>query len=302
MFGHVKGAYTDALNEKKGRFELADGGTLFLDEIGELSQSFQVKLLRALQEKEFEKVGGTKTIKVDVRILAATNKNLKKEIRKGGFRKDLFYRINVIKINVPPLRDRKEDIPLLVRYFIAKYSHENSKYITGISNKAMDALKEYSFPGNVRELANIIESAVVLTRERKIKFNDLFEEMLHGIKLDKSAATIPDDKKDILLKALKQIKVPNRRGSSVLWHKTLKCISIYKIREFLTKMGDRWFSRKEFAQFLRNHSKSGKDKYKTAGGYLKILKENIICVHNGKKANKSRYRIARRFIAKGKTY
>jgi transcriptional regulator with GAF, ATPase, and Fis domain len=302
MFGHVKGAYTDALNEKKGRLELADGGTLFLDEIGELSKSFQVKLLRALQEKEFEKVGGTKTIKVDVRILAATNKNLKKEIRKGVFRKDLFYRINVIKVNVPPLRDRKEDIPLLVGHFIAKYAHKNSKYIAGISDKAMDALKDYSFPGNVRELGNIIESAVVLTQKKKIKFNDLSEEILHGKKLDKSEDIIPDDRKDILLNTLKRIKIKNRRRSSVPWHKTLKCVSIYKICEFLARMGDQWFSRKEFAQFLRNHSKSDKDKYKTAGGYLKILKENNICVHNGKNANKSGYRLDKRFIKKTKCH
>jgi len=191
---------------------------------------------------------------------------------------------------------------LLVGYFIAKYAHKNSKYITGISNRAMDALKDYSFPGNVRELGNIIESAVVLTRERKIRFNDLSEEMLHGIKVYKSADIIPSDRKDILLKTLKRIKVTNRRRSSVLWHNTLKCVTIYKICEFLTKMGDQWFSRKEFAKFLRNHSKSDRDKYKTAGGYLKILKENNICVHNEKKANKSGYRLAGSFITKTKSH
>jgi transcriptional regulator with GAF, ATPase, and Fis domain len=298
LFGHVKGAYTDACNDKKGRFELADGGTLFLDEIGELSQGFQVKLLRVLQEKAFEKVGGIQTLKVDVRILAATNKQLGKEVRKGRFRQDLFYRLNVIKINVPSLRERKEDIPVLVNHFISKYAYENSKYIAGISDSAMDALKNYSYPGNVRELGNVIESAVVLTEDGEIRIADLSEEILHGMNRYNTADTDYGDKKDLLLKTLKSIKVVKRRGSPLAWHKTLKCISIFKICNYLTEAGDHWFSRKEFSNFLRNHSKSDKDKYKTAGEYLKILKQNRVCVHNEKKANKSRYRLDARFISK----
>jgi transcriptional regulator with GAF, ATPase, and Fis domain len=298
LFGHVKGAYTGAWNDKKGRFELADGGTLFLDEIGELSQNFQVKLLRVLQEKAFEKVGGTKTLKVDVRILAATNRQLKKEVQNGRFRQDLFYRLNVIKINVPPLRERKEDIPLLVRHFISKYSRENSKYIAGISNSAMDVLKNYSFPGNVRELGNVIESAVVLSGDGKIRIDDLSEEISRGNNLCKITDKYTGEQKDRILKTLKNIKVVKCRKFPIEWYKTLKCIPIFKICDFLTGSGDQWFSRKEFANFLRNHSKSDKDKYKTAGEYLKILKQNKVCVHNGKKANKSRYRLDARFFSK----
>jgi DNA-binding NtrC family response regulator len=162
LFGHEKGAFTGAVNRRIGRFEMANGGTLFLDEIGDTTLATQVKLLRVLQEKQFERVGGSETITVDVRIIAATNKDLKKAIAEKEFREDLYYRLNVITINLPPLRERPEDIPRFVEHFIAKYSKETGKAIDGISPEAMAMLQNYSWPGNIRELENCIERAVIL--------------------------------------------------------------------------------------------------------------------------------------------
>ncbi len=173
LFGHEKGAFTGAIKQKKGRFELADGGTLFLDEIGEISQSIQVKLLRVLQEQEFERVGGEETIKVDVRIISATNKNLQELVANGTFREDLYYRLNVVQIDVPPLRERKEDIPLFVTSMLSQISKKNDKVITGISNKAMSCLYNYDWPGNVRELQNVLESAIVMCKSDVIDVPDL---------------------------------------------------------------------------------------------------------------------------------
>jgi DNA-binding NtrC family response regulator len=164
LFGHEKGAFTGAIAAKKGRFEVADSGTLFLDEIGEIPLTTQVKLLRFLQEKEFERVGGNKTIKVEVRIISATNKNLEELIREGKFREDLYYRLRVVKITMPPLRKRKEDIPLLVRNFVEKFSRIHGKPISGVATEAMQLVQAYDWPGNVRELANAIESSVVMAR------------------------------------------------------------------------------------------------------------------------------------------
>ncbi|MBP5705826.1 MAG: sigma-54-dependent Fis family transcriptional regulator, partial [Spirochaetales bacterium] len=173
LFGHEKGAFTGAIKQKKGRFELADGGTLFLDEIGEISQSIQVKLLRVLQEQEFERVGGEETIKVDVRIISATNKNLQELVANGTFREDLYYRLNVVQIDVPPLRERKEDIPLFVTSMLSQISKKNDKVITGISNKAMSCLYNYDWPGNVRELQNVLESSIVMCKSDVIDVPDL---------------------------------------------------------------------------------------------------------------------------------
>jgi len=163
LFGHIKGAFTGAVETRKGRFELADGGTLFLDEVAEMSPRLQVKLLRVLQEREFEPVGGAKTIQVDVRLLAATSKDLRHEIRADRFREDLFYRLNVIPIHLPPLRERRKDIPLLVDKFLEKYNRQNNKYINRISPKVLDMLLDYHWPGNVRELENCMERGVVLS-------------------------------------------------------------------------------------------------------------------------------------------
>jgi len=163
IFGHERGAFTGALYMKKGRFELAHGGTLLLDEIADLPPSIQIKLLRFLQESEFERVGGTKTIKVDVRIISATNKDLERLVKEEKFRDDLFYRLKVVTIDVPPLRERTEDIPLIVKYHLNKFAEIHNKQIKGISRDAMKLIKSYSWPGNIRELMNCIESAVVMS-------------------------------------------------------------------------------------------------------------------------------------------
>ena len=173
LFGHEKGSFTGAIVQRIGRFEQAEGGTLFIDEIGDIALQTQVKLLRALQFGEFERVGGSKTIKVDVRVITATNRDLEQLIKKDLFREDLFYRINVVTINLPPLRERKTDIPVLIRYFIDKYAQENNKDVNEISKEAQDYLMRYHFPGNIRELENIIERAVVMSRETVITTSDL---------------------------------------------------------------------------------------------------------------------------------
>jgi two-component system response regulator PilR (NtrC family) len=164
LFGYKKGAFTGAIKDKKGFLEAANGGTLFLDEVGELPLSLQVKLLRMVQEKTFTPVGGTEELKADIRIISATNKNLDKKVMKGTFREDLYYRLNVIHFFIPPLRERKEDIPLLAKYFLKKYSHEMEKDISEISSYAMDCLINYQFPGNIRELENIIERGIALEK------------------------------------------------------------------------------------------------------------------------------------------
>ena len=173
LFGHEKGAFTGAQMRKRGRFEMADTGSLFLDEIGEINQNVQIKILRVLQERKFERVGGESTLDVDVRFIAATNKDLKVEIEEGRFREDLYYRLNVVNIHVPPLRERREDIPLLAATFLHEFSQENAKEIEGFETRAKQALFAYDWPGNVRELRNCIESAVVMTSGRFIVMEDL---------------------------------------------------------------------------------------------------------------------------------
>ncbi len=173
LFGHEKGAFTGAIQKRIGRFEEADGGTLFLDEIGDLSPSTQVKLLRVLQEKEFQRLGSNINLKTDVRIIAATHRNLEEALQKGLFREDLYYRLNVVSIFLPPLRERKEDIPFLINHFLKKYSEMNQKKIESISKEAHALLLRYAYPGNVRELENLIERAVVLCRGEVITTQDL---------------------------------------------------------------------------------------------------------------------------------
>jgi len=173
LFGHEKGAFTGASRRRIGRFEEADGGTLFLDEIGEIPLSVQVKLLRFLQEREFQRVGGNQTIRSDVRIISATNQDLEKSVNDGVFREDLFYRLNVVAITIPPLRERKEDLPPLIDHFLKYFAAENGKEIQGINPEAKDLILKYDYPGNVREVENIIERAVVITRGSIISENDL---------------------------------------------------------------------------------------------------------------------------------
>ncbi len=173
LFGHEKGAFTGAISRRRGRFELAHSGTIFLDEIGEINPTIQIKILRVLHEKKFERVGGEETIDVDVRIISATNKDLKKEIEKNNFREDLYYRLNVVNIHIPPLRERKDDIPLLIAAFLKEFIVENKKKIQGIDTKAGLILNQYSWPGNVRELRNCIESMVVMCKGTVITADDL---------------------------------------------------------------------------------------------------------------------------------
>lgn len=172
LFGHVKGAFTGALDRRVGRIELADGGTLFLDEVGELPLDTQVKLLRALQEREFEPLGSNKTVSVDVRIIAASNRDLNDEVAAGRFRADLFFRLNVVPLSVPPLRDRREDIPLLVTYFASRFSKKFGRRIDGVTRDAMARLVDYQWPGNVRELQNVIERAVVLAQGSMLSLDE----------------------------------------------------------------------------------------------------------------------------------
>ena len=213
LFGSVKGAYTGASKDRIGRLQKADRGTLFLDEIGELSLSSQVKLLRFLQEKEFEKVGSSNTIKVDTRIIAATNKNLKQLVEEGKFRGDLFYRLNVFTINVPPLRKRREDIPILINYFVNYFSKKFKRKIFRISNEIMNFFNTYYWPGNIRELKHIIEYVAIMTMGDVVEPSDLPKD-LHGY--FKVSETNIDAEKDKILKALQKTRWNKSKAAQLL--------------------------------------------------------------------------------------
>jgi two-component system response regulator HydG len=211
LFGYEKGAFTGAVSQKEGRFELANEGTLFLDEIGEITPSIQVKLLRVLQEGEFERLGGTKVLRSNVRIISATNVNLENAIKQKRFREDLYYRLNVITMNMPPLRERREDIPLLISHFLKIYQEKNNKVVDGISEDVLDILTDYQWPGNVREIKNIIERAVVLTQDRIITQKDL-PENISKKKAEERKLTIPfgmplrEIEKKIIIETLRRSK------------------------------------------------------------------------------------------------
>ncbi|NOY53492.1 MAG: sigma-54-dependent Fis family transcriptional regulator [Deltaproteobacteria bacterium] len=197
LFGHESGAFTGAVSREAGKIELADRGTLFLDEIGEMSLSMQIKLLRFMQERVFFRIGGKSQIASDCRIIAATNRDLEEEVKKGRFREDFFYRLNVIQIRIPPLRDRKGDVPLLVKHFLDKYSGENKKFIRGIDSVALDALIQYEWPGNIRELQNIIERGVVLSRHDTIALEDLPNKLKNNF-LESAGEETPPEDQDLL--------------------------------------------------------------------------------------------------------
>ncbi|MBI5750448.1 MAG: sigma-54-dependent Fis family transcriptional regulator [Nitrospinae bacterium] len=228
LFGHQKGAFTGADSDKKGLFEVADGGTFFLDEVSEAPPSIQAKLLRVLQEKEFKRVGGVKDIKVDVRVIAATNKNLHKLIEDGKFREDLYYRLNVIPIELPPLRERREDIPLLINHFINKYNFINKKDIKGMTLKAMEILEKYMWRGNVRELENIIERAVTLEADNNIQPDSLPDEIrTYRVEHLKTISEIPSEgvnledyiskvEKDIIINALEKTGWVKKKAAELL--------------------------------------------------------------------------------------
>ncbi|MCH7724109.1 MAG: sigma 54-interacting transcriptional regulator [Bacteroidetes bacterium] len=217
LFGHEKGAFTGAFVSKIGRFELADGGSIFLDEIGEISLELQPKLLRVLQEGEFERLGSTKTTKVNVRVIVATNRDLRMAVEKREFREDLYYRINVFPINLLPLRERKEDIPLLAQHFLLKHGTRIGKQIGAITQKVMGALIDYSWPGNVRELENIIERAVIITRSNKLNLGDSLPKNI-GIPQKEEITTLDKNERSYILKALEftNWKISGERGAAKL--------------------------------------------------------------------------------------
>jgi DNA-binding NtrC family response regulator len=209
LFGHEKGAFTGAVERRIGRFELADGGTLFLDEIGELEPQIQVKLLRVLEERAFERVGGAKTLQVDVRLVAATNKDLKKLVSEGKFRDDLFYRLSVVTVDLPPLRERRDDIPLLVKSFLDEFSRENGKQVRELTPEATNLLLAYDWPGNVRELRNAIEQMVVLARGERLTVRDVPAAIRGGADLTKinvvrTGMTVEDAERQLIVQALKE--------------------------------------------------------------------------------------------------
>jgi formate hydrogenlyase transcriptional activator len=217
LFGHEKGAFTGALLQKCGRFESADRGSLFLDEIGDISLDLQPKLLRALQEQEFERLGSTKTIHVDVRLVAATHRDLESMIRNNQFREDLFYRLNVFPIEIPPLRERREDIPLLVHYFVLRASRQMQKRIRFIPKQAMEALANADWPGNIRELENFIERCVILTHgdELSVPLNQLKKAVIHGVGC--GASSLEEAERQIIIDALKAAcgRISGKSGATI---------------------------------------------------------------------------------------
>ena len=221
LFGHERGSFTGAVGRREGRFEQADGGTLFLDEIGEISPAIQVKLLRFLQEHEFERVGGNQTIKVDVRVITATNRNLLQRVKDGQFREDLYYRLNVVNIEMPPLRARPSDIPLLASHFLAKFARENEKQRDGFTDEALAQLANYEWPGNVRELENAIERAVVVSKKPRIGVEDFATAIASAQKRPDGMPAVPGAKMDDLeryaiLKTLEHTGGSTSRAAEIL--------------------------------------------------------------------------------------
>ncbi|HJZ85740.1 MAG TPA: sigma-54 dependent transcriptional regulator [Polyangia bacterium] len=234
LFGHERGAFTGAVGRREGRFMQASGGTLFLDEIGEISASIQIKLLRFLQEHEFERVGGNQTIKVDVRVIAATNRELLARVKEGRFREDLFYRLNVVTIDVPPLRARRSDIPLLAMHFLKRYANENGKTIDGLTDEALERLTGYGWPGNVRELENAIERAVIVCRGSVIGANDLAPTIAPQASASDAppipGATLAEIERHAILKTLEHTGGSTSRAAEILDISTRKIQ--YRLQEY----------------------------------------------------------------------
>ncbi len=236
LFGHEKGSFTGALARREGRFELANGGTLLLDEVGEMSPSLQVKLLRVLQSHEFERVGGTQTVKVDVRVVAATNRDLEAEVKAGRFREDLYYRLNVVAVTLPPLRTRKGDIPALVSHFVDKFSAAHGKAISGLAPGLLNALLRHSWPGNVRELENAIERAVVLSSTTELTADDLPSSLMGPRPLDPSLAAATTNlfelEREAILRTLESVDGSTARAAELLGISVRKIQ--YRLKEYST--------------------------------------------------------------------
>ena len=237
LFGHEKGAFTGAINQRRGRFELADGGSLFLDEVGEMNSHVQIKLLRVLETGKFERVGGEKTCESDVRIIAATNRDLEKEIKEGRFREDLYYRLNVINLKLPSLRERKENVGLLIDNFLIKYSKKNKKNIKGITPQSAKLLNNYDWPGNVRELENAIERAVVMAKNEYVEPNNLPSNINVNTKKSRketfripSGATMKEIEKKVIIETLQTTNGSKSKAAKILDISTRKIE--YKIKEW----------------------------------------------------------------------
>ncbi len=238
LFGHVKGAFTGAMRDKEGKFELADGGTLFLDEIGDLRIDLQAKILRALQEREIDRVGGGKPVAVDVRVIAATNKDIERAVREGAFREDLYYRLNVITLSMPPLRDRRDDIPLLVNHFLKKFNKDDE---VRMDAGALSALTAYGWPGNVRELENVIERASVLRRGLLITTGDLPENLKKEkmgvediiLNLPEQGISLEELEKSLIIKALEKQNGNQTRAAEFLG--ITRPTLIYRMEKFKLK-------------------------------------------------------------------
>jgi two-component system response regulator HydG len=223
LFGHERGAFTGAVSMRKGRFELANGGSIFLDEISEMSPAMQARLLRVLQEQEFDRVGGMKTVKVDVRVISATNKDLELEVKEGRFREDLFYRLNVISVPLPPLRERKEDIPLLAEHFLLVFSEKNRRVIKGFQPKTLDLFMRHDWPGNVRELENTIERSVIMTRSESISPGDLpmnIQALSGDLEEDNTGVrpgwSMKEVERDLIIKTLEQTGGNKTKAAEIL--------------------------------------------------------------------------------------
>ncbi len=247
LFGHEKGSFTGAVGRREGRFELANTGTLFLDELGDVSPGLQVKLLRVLQQQEFERVGGTQTVKVDVRVVAATNRDLEAEVKSGRFREDLYYRLNVVSVTLPPLRRRKSDIPALVQHFLERYGQMHGKPMKGLAPGTLNALLSYDWPGNVRELGNVVERAVVLARGTELTSDDLPSTLRGPRPTNRSGdslipgATLYDIEREAILRTLELVDGSTSRAADLLG------ISVRKIQYRL----------KEYAEAQASGEKSG---------------------------------------------
>jgi DNA-binding NtrC family response regulator len=238
LFGHEKGAFTGAIGRREGRFELADGGTLFLDEIGDISPALQIKLLRVLQEKEFERVGGVSTLKVDVRLVAATNRDLASEVKNGKFREDLYYRLNVVAVTLPPLRQRKGDIPALVSHFVEKYCKAYGKEIRGLAPGTLNALLAHDWPGNVRELENVVERAVVLAKGLEMTADDLPPTLRGPRPRERTpgalipGATLYEIEREAILRTLEMVGGSTSRAAEILGISVRKIQ--YRLKEYAT--------------------------------------------------------------------